>query len=88
MNWAQYPLYYEMQMVQLEHNVTKNQEGCRVIVLLQVDVVILADQHRHHFGVLVGVRWQGLECWRIELGKHGCAATGQLLEGFLIEPGQ
>lgn len=22
----------------------------RVIVLLQVDVVILADQHRHHFG--------------------------------------
>jgi hypothetical protein len=53
-------------------------------VLLQVDVVILADQHRHHFGVLVGVRWQGLECRRIELGKQEARQPGSFWKGFSL----
>ena len=29
--------------------------GHGVIVLFQIDVVVLTNQHRHHFGVVIGV---------------------------------
>ena len=51
-------------------------------MLLQVDVVILANQHRQHLGVLVGYAGKGLSAGASSSANIDARQPGSFWKGF------